>query len=309
MGEVKWIKIVTDLFNDEKIMMIESLPSADSIIVIWFKLLCLAGRTNNNGVFLMNDKVAYTEEMLATIFRRDLNTVRLALNTFEELGMIEIYEGVITIPNWNKHQTLDAYEKKKERDRIYQQKRREAQRLLIDKSSDKSFDKSSDVAISDIEEDKDKEKDNISSSKDNELLKQIVDYLNSQTGKSFKANSKATQRHILARINEGYSLEDFKAVIDIKVKQWLGDSKMNMYLRPETLFAGHFEGYLNEAPKKKVVEKPKNTNLEKVVDCPWDDPTTEQEAAFDADREAHKFEDGWRINDDGYWINPEKGIV
>lgn len=166
MGEVKWIKIVTDLFNDEKILMIESLPSADSIIVIWFKLLCLAGRTNNNGVFLMNDKVAYTEEMLATIFRRDLNTVRLALNTFEELGMIEIYEGVITIPNWNKHQTLDAYEKKKERDRVYQQKRREAQRLLIDKSSDKSFDKSSDVVISDIEEDKDKEKHiNISTSK------------------------------------------------------------------------------------------------------------------------------------------------
>ena len=130
MAEVKWIKIVTDLFNDEKIMMIESLPSADSIIVIWFKLLCLAGKTNNNGVFLMNDKVAYTEEMLATIFRRDLNTVRLALNTFEEFGMIEIYEGVITIPNWNKHQTLDAYEKKKARDRIYQQKRREAQRLL-----------------------------------------------------------------------------------------------------------------------------------------------------------------------------------
>jgi uncharacterized phage protein (TIGR02220 family) len=143
----------------------------------------------------------------------------------------------------------------------------------------------------------------------NDLLNQIVDYLNTQTGKSFKANSKATQRHILARINEGYSLEDFKAVIDIKVKQWLGDSKMNMYLRPETLFAGHFEGYLNEAPKKKVVEKPKNTNLEKVVDCPWDDPTPEQEAAFDADREAHKYEDGWLINDDGYWINPEKGIV
>ena len=170
MAEVKWIKIVTDLFNDEKILLIESLPSADSIIVIWFKILCLAGRNNNNGVFLMNDKVPYTEEMLATIFRRDLNTVRLALKTFEDLGMIEIYDGVITIPNWNKHQTLDAYEKKKERDKLYQQKRRAEQKLLIQKSSDKSsdtsHDKSSDVAVSDIEEDKDKEKDiNISSSK------------------------------------------------------------------------------------------------------------------------------------------------
>jgi uncharacterized phage protein (TIGR02220 family) len=145
--------------------------------------------------------------------------------------------------------------------------------------------------------------------KEDAILNQVVDYLNQKAGKNFKASSKATQKHITARINEGYSLEDFKAVIDTKVKQWRDDPKMNMYLRPETLFAGHFEGYLNEAPKKKVVEKPKNINLEKVIDCPWDDPTPEQEAAFDADREAHKYEDGWRINDDGYWINPEKGIV
>jgi len=312
MAEVKWIKIVTDLFNDEKILLIESLPSADSIIVIWFKLLCLAGRNNNNGVFLMNDKVAYTEEMLATIFRRDINTVRLALNTFEELGMIEIYDGVITIPNWNKHQTLDSYEKRKERDRIYQAERRAKQKALAqkstDSSSDASTDCSSDVGFSDKEEDKDKDI-NISSSKEKELLNQIIEYLNTQTGKNFKATSKATQRHILGRINEGYSLEDFKAVIDVKVKQWLDDPKMNIYLRPETLFAGHFEGYLNEAPKKKTTEKPKNTKLDKVVDCPWDDPTPEQEADFDADRAAHKYEDGWRINDDGYWVNPEKGIV
>ena len=58
MGEVKWIKITTDIFDDEKILLIESLPDADSIIVIWFKLLCLAGKMNNSGVFVMNDTVA-----------------------------------------------------------------------------------------------------------------------------------------------------------------------------------------------------------------------------------------------------------
>ena len=98
--------------------------------------------------------------MLATIFRRDLNTVRLALKTFEEFGMIEVVDNVITIPNWNKHQTLDAYEKKKERDRLYQQNRRKKQKNLIEQ---KSPDKSSDVAVSDKEEEKeeDKEKENI----------------------------------------------------------------------------------------------------------------------------------------------------
>ena len=67
MAEVKWIKIVTDIFDDEKILLIESMPDADSIIVIWFKLLCLAGRQNNSGVFLMNGRIPYTDEMLATL--------------------------------------------------------------------------------------------------------------------------------------------------------------------------------------------------------------------------------------------------
>ena len=163
MADVKWIKITTDVFDDEKILMIESMPSADSIIVIWFKLLAFAGRQNNDGVFLMSNRIAYTDEMLASIFRRDVNVVRLALNSFEQFGMIEIIDGVITIPNWNKHQTLDAYEKKKERDRIYQQQRRAAQRALIEKSSDKSFDnkeiQSSYVAVSEEDKERDKEKD------------------------------------------------------------------------------------------------------------------------------------------------------
>lgn len=160
MAEVKWIKITTDVFDDEKILLIESMPSADSIITIWFKLLILAGKQNNNGVFMMSNKLPFTDEMLATIFRRDLNTVRLALKTFEEFGMIEVVDNVITIPNWNKHQTLDAYEKKKERDRLYQQNRRKKQKNLIEQ---KSSDKSSDVVVSDREEEKeeDKEKENI----------------------------------------------------------------------------------------------------------------------------------------------------
>ena len=159
MADVKWIKITTDVFDDEKILLIESLPSADSIIVIWFKLLAFAGKQNNDGVFLMSNRIAYTDEMLASIFRRDINVVRLALSTFEQFGMIEIIDGVITIPNWNKHQTLDAYEKKKERDRLYQAERREKQRLLAQQSSDSKAIPSSDVAISeeDIEEDIDKD--------------------------------------------------------------------------------------------------------------------------------------------------------
>ena len=212
MAEIKWIKIVTDIFDDEKMLLIESLPLADSIIVIWFKLLCLAGKNNNSGVFLFNNSIPYTDEMLATIFRRDVNTVRLALKTFEEFGMVEIINGAVTIPNWDKHQSLDSYEKRKERDRIYQRERREKQKKLAlgekstDKSSDKSTDKSSDVAPLDKDIDIDIDKDN-SISKDILVplkLEPIVKKWNSLGLQEIKAINAGTNRYKLlnARIKE-----------------------------------------------------------------------------------------------------------
>lgn len=130
MAEVKWIKIVTDIFDDEKILLIETLPEADSIIVIWFKLLCLAGKQNNSGVFIMNGKIPYTDNMLATIFRRNENTVKLALETFKNFGMIDIIDNVITIPNWEKHQQLNQLELAREQTRKRVAKHREKQKLL-----------------------------------------------------------------------------------------------------------------------------------------------------------------------------------
>lgn len=79
--------------------------------------------------------------------------------------------------------------------------------------------------------------------------KEIITHLNDLTGKSFKAGSKKTRSLIKARWNEGWSLEDFKSVIEAKTGQWLTDDKMLPYLRPQTLFNGNFEAYLNEQPK------------------------------------------------------------
>lgn len=85
-------------------------------------------------------------------------------------------------------------------------------------------------------------------------IEEVVSYLNQKAGKGYKATSANTKKHISGRLNEGYSVEDFKRVIDIKCNQWLGDSKMEAYLRPETLFApSHFESYLNEAPAPKPI--------------------------------------------------------
>ena len=130
MADVKWIKIVTDVFDDEKIQLIDNLPERDAIIVMWFKMLCLAGKQNNGGVFMLNDRIAYTDEMLSTVFRRPLNTVRLALDTFEKFGMIEIVNNTILIPNWDKHQSLDKLEQAREKARKRVAKHREKQKAL-----------------------------------------------------------------------------------------------------------------------------------------------------------------------------------
>lgn len=138
MADVKWIKIVTDIFDDEKVLLIETLPEADSIIVIWFKLLCLAGKQNNSGVFTMSNGLPYTEQMLATIFRRKEATVTLALKTFEQFGMVEIVQDTLTIPNWGKHQNLDQLENKRQYMKGYMQEYRSKQKLLASKPNCKT---------------------------------------------------------------------------------------------------------------------------------------------------------------------------
>lgn len=131
MADIKWIKIVTDIFDDEKILLIEAMPDSYAIIVCWFKLLCFAGKQNNNGVLMLNDRIAYTDQMLATVFRMNLNTVRLALSTFENLGMIVIADDVIQIKNWQKYQSIKDKQTYNEYMKELMRKRRSEQKLLV----------------------------------------------------------------------------------------------------------------------------------------------------------------------------------
>ena len=220
MADVKWIKICTDIFDDEKMCLIESMPEADGIIVCWFKLLCLAGKQNNSGVFMLNDRIAYTDEMLAAIFRRPVNMVRLALKTFQGFGMIDIVDNVYTIPHWEKHQSLDAYEKKKARDRKLQAERRARQKALLLKSSDASSDISPDVALSDIdkerdidiEEDKEKSKKKASSRFTPPTLEEVQAYCRE------RGNNVDAERFINYYTANGWkvgknSMKDWKAAV------------------------------------------------------------------------------------------------
>lgn len=131
MAEVKWIKITTNMFEDEKIDFIESLPESDAILVIWIKLLAQAGKNNVNGFIFLTEKIPYTDEMLAHKFRRPLNTVKLALNTLKELEMITYSEeGFLKISNWEKHQNVEGLDKIREQTRLRVARHREKQEKL-----------------------------------------------------------------------------------------------------------------------------------------------------------------------------------
>lgn len=227
MADVKWIKIVTDIFDDEKILMIETLPECDTIIVIWFKLLCLAGKKNNCGVFQMGH-LPYTDEMFATIFRRPLNTVRLALKTFEEFGMVEIINETVTIPNWGKHQNLDQLESKKVYMRNYMQGYREKQKAITAgetscKTNCKTNSKTNvRQADKNREEEKRKEKNKEKEEKENASFEaaphpqQIVDLFNSicVSFPSVRSLSEARKKAIKARLNV-YTVEQFKTMFEM----------------------------------------------------------------------------------------------
>ncbi|MEW9575837.1 phage replisome organizer N-terminal domain-containing protein [Bacillus toyonensis] len=161
MADVKWIKLSTSMFEDEKIRLIESLPDADTLLIIWIKLLSQAGRTNANGYIFLSENIPFTEEMLSTLFNRPIATVRLALQTFKQFGMIDITDDqYICISNWEKHQNVDGLEKIREQNRLRKQKQREKLKLETSRDGHGTITQSH---ATDIEEDKeldiDKEKD------------------------------------------------------------------------------------------------------------------------------------------------------
>lgn len=104
--------------------------------------------------------------------------------------------------------------------------------------------------------------------KNNNNISIIVDYLNSKAGTNYRASSKATNTHINARLSEGFTVDDFKAVIDKKCAEWIG-TDFAQYLRPATLFGTKFEAYLNAPAKQRKtygqngieVAKPENDDL------------------------------------------------
>lgn len=260
--EVKWIKLKVGIFDDEKIKLIDTLPERDTILVIWFKLLDLAGKKLDGGLIMFNDTMPYNEEMLSAIFNRNVNSVRLALQTFKQFEMIEILdnEGIL-IANWEKHQSLDKYEHQKrlsrERSQRYRDKKKQEQLPLTSRDEIRNV-TPTEKELEEYNTDKDNtDKENTVNIVEKKVKKYsgipfmdcvrgILDYLNNKVDGKYRYTTKKTQSLIKARLEEGFELVDFKEAIDNAYTFW--DKKGNLSnMKPSTLFNGDFENRVNNS--------------------------------------------------------------
>lgn len=163
MADVKWIKIAINMFDNRKIRQIETMPDGDSLLLIWVKLLCLAGNVNDGGYIYLTKEIPYTDEMLATQFNKPLPTIRLALKTFEQFGMIEVINNMILLSSWQKYQNTDKLEEIRAQTRARVAKHREKQKLLEAGQGDSESNVTCNVTVTqgnalDIDKDIDKDK-------------------------------------------------------------------------------------------------------------------------------------------------------
>ena len=219
----------------------------------WVDLLLLANHEDSKvpykGDVILCEKGAVHRSIsfLAERWKWDRKTVRRFLSLLESDGMVSVsattHRTTITIENWELYQDIWT-----------------TKRTINGTTKSQQMEQQSPTY---------KNEKNDKNEKNNYL--DIVEYLNQRTGKNFRATSDKTRTCIRARLNEGFTVDDFKKVIDTKCKEWLGNPKMELYLRPETLFGTKFEAYLNQGGgnhggyEDEVGETERYSNFE--IDC------------------------------------------
>ena len=130
MAEVQWIKFYIEMFDKRKIKKLRRLPAGNDILLIWIMLLAMAGKCNAGGMIFITESVPFTEDDLADELDFEVNTIKLALEAFEKLDMVEIKDGgYINILGWEEHQNVDKLEEIREQTRKRVAKCRENKRL------------------------------------------------------------------------------------------------------------------------------------------------------------------------------------
>ena len=229
------MKLKDDFFGQREIKKLRKIAGGDTYTVIYLKLQLLSLK-HEGIIYFEGVEDSFIEEMALAI-DEDEENVRFTIMFLQKYGLVdEIKDNEFLLPQTAESIGSETSVAARVR------KHREAKNVLPCNTV---------VTIGNTEKEKerrDREKreeiDTLSCRQDD--VKKIISYLNAKTESSYKASSKKTISLITARLNDGFTVDDFKTVIDKKVAEWMDDPKMNKFLRPETLFGTKFEGYLNQ---------------------------------------------------------------
>lgn len=282
-----YLKIKEDFFDSEEMIILQAMPDgylySDILMKLYLRSLKTEGRLMFKGI------IPYTPTVLAQVTRHQVGTVEKALKIFQDLKLIEVLDNgaiyMCDIQNFIGESSTEADRKKTYRQKIKQEKNLLGQ--MSGQLSDVCPDKCPPEIEIDIDKKIEKEREientrartrvNVANAPspakpDNLPLttkkrenfaakaKEIIDYLNAKLNTKYKTDNKKTLELIKARIKEGFTIEDFKTVIDKKAFEWGNDENMCQYLRPVTLFSTKFESYLNQPFTKKLSASEKNVN-------------------------------------------------
>ena len=222
--KMTWVKLHTGIFDCDKIIYIEGLEHGAEIALIWIKLLVFCGKTNNGGFLRISDRIPHSAATLANALRVDKALRADALDIFESLDMVETIEGVLTVSGWREYQSVDKYEAAKERDRLRKQAERAQKRAALVMSSDVSMDsprtiqgQSEECPPAEVDTDTDTESptETTTSTTAERIDYQGIVSLYNQHCSGLPKCMKLTdgrRKAIKARINSGYTIEDFETL-------------------------------------------------------------------------------------------------
>jgi predicted phage replisome organizer len=139
VADIKWIKITSYMFEDEKIRLIDAMPNGVLVIYVWLRLLVQAGKINANGYIYLTENIPYTEEMLSTLFCKPLESIKFALKTLCDFQMIEVdSNNIIKIVNWDKHQNIEGMERVRAQNRKRAENHREKKKQIEETTKEKN---------------------------------------------------------------------------------------------------------------------------------------------------------------------------
>lgn len=262
-----WLKMPRNFFEKHYIKILRAKDNGDFLVM--FYIWMLTESIDHDGKLRFSEDIPYDEEMLAEASGFALQIVTQALQQFSKLKLvITESDGTLFLPKSLK--MIGSESASAQRVREYREREKDkvkfSETTENTESNNNVTECNADVQKCNIEKEIEKEieKDNnkdIVEQNSTIPYKEIIDYLNQKTNSHYQYKTKSTQSKIKARIKEGATVEDFMLVIDVKSSQWMGDKKMEAFLRPETLFAAsHFESYLNEA-KRSSGYKPKHSGI------------------------------------------------